>query len=155
MSSQEQGALSATLRFYEALDQLLLGKGIEAMKDEWWHDDRVATVHPFGHWAQGWSEVLACWQETAAIFALYRGHAERTDGIGGLHDIKVVEIGDAAVVRGVYRSRIYLPGGPMDLRVNCTEALERRDGVWKMIHHHVDQAPPEYQAAIASLVGQG
>jgi ketosteroid isomerase-like protein len=142
----------ATLQFYQALDDLLLNKGVQAMCDVWLHDWCVSTVHPFGHWARGWDEVLASWQEVGALFSYYRGHADRKDGIGGVHDLKIVMLGEAAFATGVYKSTIYMPGGPMLLSVNCTNVLLQRDGVWKMIHHHPDQAPPDYQAALASMV---
>lgn len=152
MPSAEEAVRQAVLSFYDALDKLLLGKGPEGMLDRWWHDAYVSTVHPFGHWAYGWDEVWATWQESAAVFGMYRGHRDRTDGIGGFHDARIEVIGDAALVVGVYKSTLYLPKGPTHLKVNCTEVLRRREGVWKMVHHHSDQAPPDYQAAIAGLV---
>ena len=145
-------AHQATLRFYQALDDLLLGNGTQAMHDAWHHEDFTTTVHPFGHWAHGWEEVWATWQEVAEVFAYYRGHANRRDGIGGIHDLRVAVLGEAALAVGVYKSCLYMPNGSILLSVNCTNVLHCRGGDWRMVHHHPDQAPPDYQKAIASLV---
>jgi ketosteroid isomerase-like protein len=143
---------TATLQFYRALDDLLLGKGTQAMSQAWHHDEYVTTVHPFGHWARGWDEVWATWNEIAAIFSFYRGHADRTDGIGAIHDLRIAVLGDVAYTIGVYKSCLYLPAGETLLSVNCTNVLQKRDGAWKIVHHHPDQAPADYQAAVARLV---
>lgn len=158
MGNGEAEAKKATLRFYQALDDLILGKGTKDMSDAWHHVDYVSTVHPFGHWAQGWQEVWATWEEIAAAFSCYRGHAHRTDGIGTIFGLKVNVLGDVAYTIGVYKSRLYIPdvpGGVTGLNVNCTNVVQKREGVWKMVHHHADQATPEFQAALARLVEAG
>ena len=38
----------------------------------------------------------ATWEEGAAVWAVYRGHAQRTDGIGGIHGLQVALHGDTA-----------------------------------------------------------
>lgn len=154
VSSDEESIRAAILEFYEALDDLLLNKGTARMGNAWHHCEFASTVHPFGHWAVGWNEVWATYQETAAVFAYYRGHAGRTDGIGTIHKPRIVAIvGNMAYVVGVYRSVLYFPNGPKNLSVNCTNVLLKEDGVWKIIHHHADQAPADYQQSIADLIG--
>jgi ketosteroid isomerase-like protein len=153
MLSPEEEARNAVLRFYQALDDVLLGKGPDGMREQWHHLGFVTTVHPFGHWARGWTEVWATWQEVSAVFNCYRGHAGRQEGIGTIHDLRGMNVvGDMAYGVGVYKSVLYMPKGPMTLAVNCTDVVHRHDGAWKMVHHHADQAPPDYQAAVASLV---
>ena len=151
MRSPEEEARNALLTFYQALDDLLRGKGPEVMAAVWHHDEFVTTGHPFGHWARGWDEVSATWQVLSAVFNCYRGHADRQDGIGTIHELKVSVLGDVAYGVGTYKSTLYLPQGTIKLAVNCTDIVHRRGGVWKMVHHHADQAPPDYQAAIAGL----
>ena len=146
---------NATQRFYQALDDLISGKGNERMSEAWHHDESVTTVHPFGHWARGWDEVWATWQEIGAVFSFYRGHADREDNIGDVHNLTVSLLGDVAYTTGVYKSCLYLPEGETRLSVNCTNVLQRRDGVWKVIHHHPDQAPPDYQAAVGRMIERG
>jgi ketosteroid isomerase-like protein len=67
----------------------------------------------------------------------------------------VVVVGDAAYSIGVYKSRLYMSDGPLDLSVNCTNVVHRVDGAWKLVHHHADQAPPPWQAAIGKMVQSG
>lgn len=155
MGLVEDEAAKAIYKFYDALEDLLLARGTEAMNQIWHHGDYVTTVHPFGHWARGWTEVWATWEEVPAVFATYKGHAQRTDTIGGIHELHVNVTGDAAYGTGVYKSRLYMSDGPIDLRVNCTNIAHRVNGVWKLVHHHADQAPPDWQAAIGRMVQAG
>ncbi|MBN2369965.1 MAG: nuclear transport factor 2 family protein [Vicinamibacteria bacterium] len=148
----EEEARTATLKFYQALDDLLLSKGTQAMSQAWHHDEFVTTVHPFGHWSRGWDEVWATWEEIAALFSFYRGHAVRQDGIGAIHDLRIAVLGEAAYTIGIYKSRLYMPEGEVLLSVNCTNVLQKRAGVWKIVHHHPDQAPADYQAALTRMV---
>ncbi|HEX5098220.1 MAG TPA: nuclear transport factor 2 family protein [Polyangiaceae bacterium] len=154
MGSAEEAA-KAIQKFYDALEDLLRGRGTALMNEVWHHGDYVTTAHPFGHWARGWTEVWATWEEGAAVFATYQGHATRTDLIGSIHDLKVAVHGDAAHSTGVYKSRLYMSEGPMDLRANCTNVAHRIDGVWKLVLHHADQAPPEWNARIGKMVESG
>jgi ketosteroid isomerase-like protein len=154
MASAKEEAEQAIERFYAALDQCLRGKP-ETMAEAWHHTDYVTTVHPFGHWAQGWQEVWATWQEIAAVFGIYKGHEQRTDRIGGITGLKVGVHGDAAYGASVFESRLLLKEGPLVLRVNCTNVVHKIDGAWKLVHHHPDQAPPDWTAAIGRMVQLG
>jgi ketosteroid isomerase-like protein len=155
MSTATEDATKVLYAFYDALDDLLQAKGLEKMENIWHHADYVATVHPFGGWARGWDEVWATWQEGAAVFALYRGHAGRNEPIGGIHDVKVSVQGDVGICTSIYRSKLYMSDGVLDLKVNCTDLVERASSVWKVIHHHTDQAPPDWQAEIGKMVQSG
>jgi ketosteroid isomerase-like protein len=155
MAAAEEEVETVIYRFYSALDDLLQAKGTQAMSDIWHHADYVSTSHPFGHWARGWAEVWATWEEGAAVFACYKGHVGRTDTIGGIHDLRVSMMGEAAFGTSVYKSRLYMSDGPLDLRVNCTNIVHRVGGAWKLVHHHAEQAPPAWQAAIGRMVQAG
>ena len=155
MATETDGARAAILEFYQALDDLLSGKGTQRMSEAWHHDDRVTTVHPFGHWSRGWEEVFVTWNEIAAVFSFYRGHRERQDAIGGIHDLRVSVLGDVAYGIGVYKSVLYLPDRELTMSVNCTNIAHQRDGVWKLVHHHPDQATSDYQARLAQMVEEG
>jgi ketosteroid isomerase-like protein len=155
MATTEEEVKAAIYEFYGALDDLLQGRGTERMANAWHHDASVTTVHPFGMWSTGWDEVWATWEEGAAVFSFYQGHKNRNDNIGGIHDLKVSILGDAAYGASVFKSRLYLPDGEIRLSVNCTNIVHRRNGAWKLVHHHPDQAPPDWQAAIARMVEAG
>jgi ketosteroid isomerase-like protein len=155
MASAEEEATQAFHALYEALDELLRGKGTKNMHDIWHHADYVTSSHPFGDWARGWAEVWATWEEGAAVWSVYQGHAERSDRIGGIHGLHVAVRGDSAYGTSVYRSKLYMSEGPLDLKVNCTDIVHRIDGAWKVVHHHADQAPPAWQARIGQMVRLG
>lgn len=154
MTTPEDEVTEAIQKFYQALDDLVLGKGTGAMSEAWHHDDLVTTVHPFGHWARGWKEIAATWDEIAALYTFYHGHDDRTDGVGTIDDLGVIVLGDAAYTTSVYTARWY--GLPVEgMKLNCTNVLHKRDGAWKVVHHHADQATPEVQAALAQMVESG
>jgi len=155
MGAAEDEATEVIYKFYDALDELLRSRSVGAMLEIWHHTDHVATSHPFGSWARGWTEVKVNWEEGAAVFATYQGHATRTDRIGGIHDLNVVVVGDVAYGTGIYRSKLYMSDGELVLTLNCTNIVQRIDGVWKIVHHHADQAQPEWQAAIGRMVETG
>lgn len=151
----EEDATKVVYAFYEALDDMLQEKGLQKMDDVWHHVDHATTVHPFGGWARSWAEVWATWQEGAAVFACYKGHKTRNEAIGGIHELKVSVVGDIAVATSIYKSTLYMSDGPLELKVNCTNIVQRIGGVWKIIQHHADQAPPDWQAKIGAMVGRG
>jgi len=155
MGSAEDEVTKVIYGFYDALDDLLRSRGTSAMIEIWHHTDYATTSHPFGSWARGWTEVNVNWEEAAAVFGVYQGHATRSDRIGGIHDLKVVVVGDAAYGTGIYKSKLYMSDRQLDLSLNCTNIAHRIDGVWKIVHHHSDQAPPEWQAAIGRMVEAG
>jgi hypothetical protein len=154
MGSAEDEAAKAIHRFYDALDMTLRGKP-EQMALAWHHVDYVTTVHPFGHWARGWTEVWATWQEIAAVFGIYKGHEQRSDRISGISDLKMGVLGDVGHGASVFESKLLLEEGPLILRVNCTNVVHRIGGEWKVVHHHPDQAPPDWVAAIGRMVQAG
>jgi ketosteroid isomerase-like protein len=155
MGSAADEATQVIYKFYDALEDLLRSRGIDSMIEIWHHTDYATTSHPFGSWARGWTEVRVNWEEGAAVFGTYQGHATRSDKIGGIHDLKVVVVGDAAYGTGIYRSKLYMSDRQLDLAINCTNIVHRIDGLWKIVHHHADQAPPDWQAAIGRMVEAG
>jgi ketosteroid isomerase-like protein len=155
MGSSEEEATKAIYQFYDALDQLLRGKGTRAMNEAWHHGPGVTTAHPFGDWARGWPEVSATWEESLAVWALYKGHDDRTDPVGKIEGLRVVVLGDVALATSVFKGLMYMSEGPLRLSANCTNVAQRIDGVWKIIHHHADQAPGEWNAAIGAMVQRG
>ena len=155
MGSVEAEATKAIHGFYAALDDLLQGKGTQAMSEIWHHGTEVTTSHPFGDWARGWGEVSASWEETHAVFLLYKGHVGRSDSVGTVEGLHVVVVGDMVLATSVYKSTLYMTEGPLRLKVNCTNVARRIDGVWKIIHHHTDQAPTEWNTAIGAMVQRG
>ena len=155
MGSAEDEVTRVIYQFYEALEDLLRSRGTGSMIEIWHHTEYASTSQPFGSWARGWTEVKVNWEEGAAVFDIYQGHRTRSDKIGGIHDLKVVVLGDAAFGTGIYKSKLYMSDRELELCLNCTNIVQRIDGEWKIVHHHADQAPPDWQAAIGRMVEAG
>ena len=128
--SREQEVLAATRRFYEALEALMAGRGLEPMVAAWHHLPTVSSAHPMGDWAHGWEEVRATWE----IF----GPIGRPELAGSkIRDLRAHVVGDLAYVTGVF---ITTPAfGSIELAI--TNVLQFADGAWKIVHHHADKAP--------------
>ncbi|NUP06740.1 MAG: SnoaL-like domain-containing protein [Polyangiaceae bacterium] len=131
MTPEEEEVVLATKRFYDALEQMMSGKGLAAMEAAWHHGDAVTSGHPAGEWAHGWDEVLATWQ----VFDSF----VRPNDAGGseIRDIRPHVFGDVAYTTGAFVVAAAFGGSTLKV----TNVLRRIDGVWKIIHHHADSAP--------------
>lgn len=130
MVAEEENVRLAVRRFYDAIERMIRGDGLAAMRDAWHQSDRVTTGHPSGEWAQGWDEVWATWQ----VFAAF-GRPESAGST--ITDLRVFVYGDVA-----YAICTFV--GPPSFgaeKLACTDILHRVDGVWKMVHHHADKSP--------------
>ena len=142
MNPDEAEVRAAAERFYDALEAMVSGKGLEPMKDAWHHNDRVTSGHPSGEWARGWDEVLATW----TVFAPF-GRADR--GGSKIRDLGVQVYGDFAYTTCNF---VASPAFGSDT-LACTNVLQRIDGVWKIIHHHADKSPA--MGAALEKIAQG
>ncbi len=143
MKNEEEAAEAALVRFYEAIEAIVSGQGLEPMENAWWHDDRVTGGHPSGEWAQGWEEVWATWQ----VFGSFGRH----DRAGSkVESLKVHVYGDIAYATVLFRAS---PAWGAET-LACTNVLQRRDGVWKIIHHHADKSPAMAKA-LEEMIAQG
>ena len=141
MTLEEEKVLAAILRFYDAIEQMVIGKGAGPMRDTWHHTPRVTSSHPTGEWAVGWDEVAATWD----VFASFG-----KEGNGGtqIRDVKVYLYGDIAYTTSVFVAAPAWGGA----KLNCTNILHRVDGAWKVIHHHPDKAP-SIEASMEKMIG--
>lgn len=126
----EEEVKAAAVRFYDALEHLLTGKGVEPMLAAWHHTDRVTSGHPIGEWSRGWDEIAATWIEFARIGAPSMGGTQ-------IRDLRAVVYGDVAYTTCVFVAAPSMGGAKM----NCTNIFHRADGVWKVVHHHADRTP--------------
>jgi len=129
MTPDESQVRIAVTRFYDALESLIRGDGVEAMKDVWHHTDRVTSSHPTSEWARGWEEVLATWTVFASIGKPKLGGTK-------IRDLQIYVYGDIA-----YTTCTFVISTSYGGALACTDILQRVDGVWKMIHHHADRSP--------------
>jgi ketosteroid isomerase-like protein len=142
MTAEEDDVLAATLRFYQAIEDLVEGRGAVAMREAWHHTPRVTSTHPTGDWASGWDEVSATWD----VFASF---GKKGDGGTQIRDIKVYVYGDIAYTTSVFIASPKWGGA----KLNCTNILQRIGGVWKVIHHHPDRAP-SMEASMEKMVNE-
>jgi ketosteroid isomerase-like protein len=129
LSVDEREARAAVVRFYEALEALLTGRGCALMKEAWHHTPNVTAGHPMGDWSRGWDEVLATWETVSAIGApAYAGTS--------IQDLEVHLYGELA-----YTTCVFISAPPFgSARVNCTNVVHKDGGVWKLVHHHADKS---------------
>src|SRR3981081_468632 len=66
MTHEELAVHAVVTRFYDAIEHLVTGRGVEPMLELWHHSSRVTTAHPLGEWAYGWYEVEASWKVIAS-----------------------------------------------------------------------------------------
>ncbi len=130
MTTDRDQACAAAIRFYDAIEQMVSGKGLDAMRDAWHHTDYVTGGHPSGDWSRGWEEVWATWE----VFASF-GRADR--GGSSIRGLTANVFGDFAYTTCVFTASPAFGGE----QLACTNVLERRDGEWKVIHHHSDKSP--------------
>jgi len=130
MTNDEQAVIDATARFYDAIEKMVSGQGLEAMREAWHHTDRVTGGHPSGNWSEGWDEVWATWE----VFASF-GREDR--GGSSISGLRAYVYGDTAYTTCVFQASPAFGGDPLA----CTNVLRRMDGVWKIIHHHADKSP--------------
>ena len=130
MSNDQSEVEAAARRFYDAIEQMISGKGLDAMRDAWHHTDRVTGGHPSGEWAEGWDEIWATWE----VFAGF-GRADR--GGSQVLSLKAYVYGDVAYTTCIFKASPAFGGETLA----CTNVLHRVDGQWKITHHHADKAP--------------
>jgi hypothetical protein len=72
-ATPEQEVERALRFFYEAIEDMASGRGLDRMSDAWHHTERVTSKHPISDWAIGWEEVWATWGITASFGRAVRG----------------------------------------------------------------------------------
>jgi ketosteroid isomerase-like protein len=143
MATVEEEVKAAAARFYDAIEQLVSGKGLDAMSEAWHHNDRVTGGHPSGGWAKGWDQLWPTWE----VFA---GFGREDRGGSSIRDLDAHVYGDIAYTTCIFTAS---PGfGGEELA--CTNVLQRIDGVWKVIHHHADKSP-KMGAALEKIIAEG
>jgi hypothetical protein len=143
MTSEESKVRDAAVRFYDAIEALVSGKGVGPMQEAWHHNERVTSGHPSGEWAQGWDEVFATWQ----VFA---GFGKEGRGGSRIRDLKVQLYGEIAYTTCNFIASAAFGGDTL----SCTNVLQRIDGAWKVIHHHADKSP-KMGAALEKIALEG
>ncbi len=129
-SADEDAVRAAVIRFYDAIEALICGRGTAPMNEAWHHTARVTASHPLGDWSYGWEEILATWEVVSGLGA--------PDNRGSsIRDLRVhVYGGDLAYATCVFVASPRFGGAT----VSCTNVLHRDGGAWKIVHHHADKS---------------
>ena len=124
----EQDVLAANEAFYRAVQTL----DLKLMGGAWWHDEWVQCLHPGWPIVRGWEEVLQSWAE------IFRATSQLS--ISVTRPVARV-LGDAAWVSCLEQVTTALEGDFVSARVETTNIFARRQGRWKVVHHHTTPLP--------------
>jgi len=142
MSAEE--VCQASDRFYAAMNRGINGDP-SAMFDLCSHADDVTTMHPMGGRQIGWPDVRASWEMAGGSI---------DGGTVEVSDLQITMLGnDGAYTTGTEIASATIGGAPVTLSVRCTNVYRREDGVWKLVHHHVDLLP-DVASAFRNAQGQ-
>lgn len=131
-SADEEAVMGAVDEFYSALNRMFTGE-LEPMKEIWSHAADVTYMGPGGGLQVGWDQVLAVWEEQAAM--KLGGRVEPSD----LH----VTIGRDLAVTSNYEigENTGASGEPKKVSIRATNIFRKENGEWRMIGHHTDLLP--------------
>ena len=128
LETDEHEVLAANQAFYQAIESLDPAK----MGAVWWHEDWVKCLHPGWDLISGWEDVSESWAN------IFRSTAKLR--------IKIVRalvhvLGDAAWVSCIENVTSTYESGFETALVEATNIFVRRQGVWRMAHHHTSPMP--------------
>ena len=124
----EEKVLAANQRFYAALENL----DFEAMEEVWLHEDWVGCVHPGWELLEGWEAVAESWRR------IFENTQRMKVGVSSI--ILRVE-GDTAWVNCIEEVTSSYSSGFSTASVQATNIFVRRDGDWRLVHHHASAIP--------------
>ena len=139
LKTDEQEVLAANQAFYEALEAL----DLEKMKAAWWHEDWVVCVHPGWDLIQGWEEIQESWANIFHSTEFMRVTVSRP---------LIHVVGEAAWVSCVENVTSSFEGGFSTAMIEATNIFIRRNGRWKIVHHHAAPLPGRVPSGTSQAV---
>jgi ketosteroid isomerase-like protein len=132
-------------QFYAALNALFAGD-VAPMEQVWSHADDVSYMGPVGGRQIGWTQVLANWQQQAAL-KLDGSVAPTGTRVTLGNDLAFVECDEVATDLQPNREDVAAT-------IRSTSIFRKENGQWKMIGHHTDPIPAleEGEAGPAVLI---
>jgi len=137
--TDEQEVLNANRAFYQALQSLDLAK----MDALWLHEDWVECLHPGWDLIQGWEEVRESWVSIFRSTRQMRVSVSRP---------LVRVLGETAWVSCLENVTITYEGGFSTAVIETTNIYVRRDGSWRMVHHHTTPLPDRVPSGTSRTV---
>jgi len=128
LETDEHEVFAANQAFYQAMESLDLPK-MEAL---WWHEDWVNCLHPGWDLISGWEDVLESWTNIFRSTLQMRVTVTR---------VLIHVLGDAAWVSCIENVTSTYESGFETALVESTNIFVRRQGEWRMAHHHTTPLP--------------
>ena len=129
--ASESDVRAASAKFYAALNRMANGDS-SAMADCWWHEASVTAMHPIGGHTNGWEAVERSFGGVAGV---------SSKGEVALRDQVIQVSGDMAYEVGDEIGSITMGGHMVPIEHRVTNVYRRKDGAWRMVHHHTDVSP--------------
>jgi uncharacterized protein (TIGR02246 family) len=129
--SGEDDVRAASARFYAALNAMVEGDS-SSMADCWWHEPTVTALHPIGGSTIGWDAVEDSFAQVAKL---------SSGGKVEIRDRRVAVSGDMAYELGFEDGTVTMAGTPTTIDHRVTNVYRRKDGEWRLVHHHTDVSP--------------
>lgn len=139
LMTDEQEILEANRAFYQAMESLDLAK----MAAVWLHEDWVECLHPGWDLIQGWEDVEESWVNIFRSTQQMRVSVIRPF-------VRVV--GDCAWVSCMENVTITYEGGFSTAVIETTNIFVRRQGRWRMVHHHTTPLPDRVPSGTSQTV---
>ena len=131
-TGEERAVLEANERFYAASNDMFKGD-LGLMKEVWSHTDDVTYMGPGGEIRVGWDQVLADWEQQAAL---------KLGGEVSPEEITITLVSDLALVSNYVRGKNTNAGGKTEkVSIRASKVFRKRDGKWTLISLHVDPLP--------------
>jgi len=128
LQTDEAEVLTANQAFYQALAEL----NIEKMISIWWQENWISCLHPGWDLLLGWEEVMESWRNIFNSTTQMRVDIARP----------LVRVqGDVAWVSCVENVTSTYETGFETAVMEATNILVRRNGEWRMAHHHSTTLP--------------
>jgi uncharacterized protein (TIGR02246 family) len=139
LQTDEAEVLAALQAFYEALGDL----NLEKMTARWWQEDWVSCLHP------GW-DLLIGWEEIQESF---RNIFRSTTQMRIVITRPIVRVrGDVAWVSCIESVTSTYDSGFETAMIEATNIVVRRNGEWRMAHHHSTVLPDRVPSGASKRV---
>jgi ketosteroid isomerase-like protein len=139
LQTDEAEVLAANLAFYSALEELDLAR----MSPLWWHEDWVSCVHPGWDLLLGWEEVQESWGN------IFRSTKQMRVSVARPLVHVQGDVGWVCCLENV--TSTYESGFETGM-VETTNLFVRRNGEWRMAHHHSTLLPDRLPAGTSRSV---
>ena len=135
----ELAVLAVNDAFYEALGSLDLA-GMDAV---WWHEEWVRCLHPGWDLILGWEAIQDSWKSIFRSTLQVRVAISRP---------LVHVMGDTAWVSCIEHLTSTVEGDFTTALVETTNIFVRRNGHWRMVHHHTTPLPGRIPSGTSQTV---